>query len=185
MTGLFLSLSDFLYLINLYLEMEEKETAWLNETEDLFRENLKGIHEKDIRFYRLEEFWRNIQRLDKFSNDCPVCKKMHSEVRETIAGMNYAVMHPGKKRRRFDRALSTLASHMTEEHGFLPPYYFTYRWSALGMPAGALVGALIDLVLFHGHKWGFIVGGTIIGLLIGYVLGGRKDNDMRARKKLL
>jgi len=165
--------------------MEAKESAWLNETEELFRENLKGISEKDVRFYRLEEFWRNVQRLDQFSNDCPVCREMHSGVRETIAGMNDAVKNPGKKRRKFDRALSTLASHMTEEHGFLPPYYFTYRWSALGLPAGALVGALIDLVLFHGQKWGFIVGGTIIGMLIGYVLGGRKDNNMRAKKKLL
>lgn len=165
--------------------MEDNKTAWLSETEELFREKLQGIPEKDVRFYRLEEFWRNIQRLDRFADECPVCRQKHEEVRETIQVMNDAVKYPGKTRRRFDRTLSALSSHMTEEHGFFPPYYNTYRWSALGMPAGAFLGALIDLSLFQGQKWGFIIGGTIIGLLVGYVFGGRKDNDLRTRKKLL
>ena len=49
--------------------------------------NLKDIKERDIRFFRIDEFKRNIRRTETFSKSCPFCQKQKINITE-VAGQN-------------------------------------------------------------------------------------------------
>jgi hypothetical protein len=147
-------------------------------------EKLKGARPADLRFFRVEEFKRNVERAGNFSGKCPVCTKEQVNIREVTGKIDQAIAHPGKDRRDYDRLIGRLATHMQKEHGYYSPNYFTYRYSFYGMIAGAVVGYLL-MMLLSKYNWAYFSGGFSVGLLIGYVYGGRKDRKIRQKKMLM
>jgi hypothetical protein len=145
---------------------------------------LQGIKQRDLRFFRMEEFKRNIERVDDFSKNCPACEKEKLSIAEITEKINEAIQVPGKSRREYDRIISRLSTHMQKVHGFFPPFYFTYLFSFFGMIAGVLFGYLL-MKIFPAWNWIMLSSGFVAGLLAGYVWGTRKDAKVRMQKKLM
>jgi len=78
-----------------------------------------------------------------------------------------------------------MSKHQRKEHGYFPPYYFSYLYSFYGISAGIAIGALVGFLIMPDKIWHFIVPGFIAGILISQFIGGRKDKKVRANKKLL
>jgi hypothetical protein len=145
---------------------------------------LKDSKKRDINFFRIEEFKRNIKRADTFSAKCPVCQKQKINISEIVDNINEAINVPGKTRRNYDRLISELATHMQKEHGFYTPFYFSYLYSFFGMAGGLLLGYLL-LKLVPAYSWEMLSAGFIIGLIGGYATGNAKDSKVRSNKKLM
>jgi len=147
-------------------------------------EKLQGIKQCDLRFFRIEEFKRNIERVGGFSKSCPACEKEKLNIAEISGKINEAIQIPGKSRREYDRIISRLSSHVQKVHGFFPPFYFTYLLSFFGMVAGLLLGYLL-MKIFPALNWMMLSSGFVAGLFTGYVWGNRKDAKIRTHKKLM
>jgi hypothetical protein len=145
---------------------------------------LTGAREKDLRFFRIEEFKRNIQRTDAFARQCSYCREQKPQIEKTISSIGDAVQIPGKARRNYDRLISRLASHMQNKHGFYAPYYFTYLYSFFGMLAGLVSGYLL-MKLFSDQNWMMLSAGFVAGLFAGYSWGSIKDKKIRKEKRLM
>lgn len=157
---------------------------WSEELKQSIDEHLKDSREKDLRFFRIDEFKRNISRVDDFSNSCPVCKKAQFDIAEAVNTIDQAVNHVGKHRRNYDRLISRLSKHMQKEHGFYAPYYFTYLISFFGIVGGSVLGYLL-MQLNADIKLELFLIGFAIGLLPTYVLGHLKDKKIRKEKRLM
>lgn len=157
---------------------------WSEEMKNQLDEKLTGTKTRDIRFYRIDEFKRNIVRVDSFSGNCPQCQKQKIDIAEAVAKIDEAVHVPGRSRRNYDRLISRLSGHMQKEHGFYAPFYFTYLYSFFGMIAGLVLGYLL-LKLLPQHNWAMLSLGFVIGLIAGYAWGAGKDNKIRSDKKLM
>lgn len=147
-------------------------------------EKLQGIKQRDLRFFRIEEFKRNIERVGHLSKSCPACEKEKLNIAEINGKINEAIQVPGKSRREYDRIISRLSTHMQKVHGFIPPFYFTYLLSFFGMVAGLLLGYLL-MIIFPAWDWMMLALGFVAGLFAGYVWGIRKDAKVRIHKKLM
>jgi hypothetical protein len=147
-------------------------------------EKLKATRKRDLRFFRVDEFKRNVERVGSFSKSCPVCQKEKSDIAEVARKVDEAINVPGKSRREYDRLIGRLASHMQKAHGFFTPFYFTYLYSFFGMVAGLVLGYLL-MKLFPAFNWAMLSAGFTLGLIAGYFLGGRKDTKIRILKKLM
>jgi hypothetical protein len=147
-------------------------------------EKVKNIGQRDIRFFRVEELKRNIERVGDFSKNCPYCEKEKRNIAEIISEMDVAISVPGKSRREYDRLISRLAGHMQKVHGFFTLFYYTYLVSFLGMVAGLLLGFLL-MKLFPAHAFAALSAGFVIGLIVGYFWGVNKDGKIRAQQKLM
>lgn len=147
-------------------------------------EKLQGVNEKDIRFFRIDEFKRNLVRVDSFAKTCPTCKKELQNIQESIESIDEAINKVGKKRRDYDRLISRLSKHIRKEHGFYTPYYFTYYYSFFGLLVGSIVGYLL-MQINSEFKLELFCLGIAIGLLPTYVLGYLKDKSIRSQKKLM
>ena len=159
-------------------------TDWVKNIISQVDDKLFGIKQRDIRFYRIEEFKRNIERIGDFSKNCPACEKEKINIAEIVNKLDEAIKIPGKSRREYDRLISSLASHLQKVHGYFPPFHFTYLFSFFGMVAGLLFGYLL-MRLFPGLNWAILSGGFAAGLITGYFTGVKRDGKIRIQKKLM
>ena len=160
-------------------------TDWSEKIAADLKQELQGVNEKDVRFFRMEEYLRMVKRVDEFSSSCSDCKQFQPGIEAQVSSMRQALKSPGKSRRRYDQHLNLLANHMKQKHGFQQPYFFTYSYSFYYSFALAGFAFLVSLAIPSIDRWFFIVPGFILGLLGGQLQGGRKDSKVRANKKLL
>lgn len=157
---------------------------WSEKIIQLTDTKLKGVRDKEIRFFRIDEFKRNIKRVDEFSASCPECKKEMINISEVVATLEEAINGPGKKRREYDRLISRLSDHMRKGHGFFAPYYFSYLYAFYGIVAGFLLGFVLTK-LIPANDWEMLLIGVAIGIIVSYIIGSVKDKKVRSQKKLM
>ncbi len=157
---------------------------WNSQIISTINEKLKDTRQSDLRFFRVEEFKRNVERTGTFSGKCPVCTRQKIIINEIVANIDQAIGTPGKLRRDYDRLINKLASHMQKEHGFYTPFHYTYRHSFYGIVLGTITGFLL-MMLFSQYNWAYLSGGFSLGLLVGYIRGNQKDRKIREKKMLM
>jgi hypothetical protein len=146
--------------------------------------NLEKSREKDIRFFRVDEFKRNITRIDDFSGSCSFCQKNKIDVIEQVETISEAIELPGKSRREYDRLISRLARHMQKEHGFYAPFYFSYLYAFIGILSGLISGFILyKLFPVYGEAMFLVCLAT--GIIVAYIAGSRKDNNIRTAEKIM
>lgn len=158
--------------------------SWSTQLKTQIETKLEGVNEKDLRFFRIDEFKRNVSRIDSYSSTCSECKKEQQNISEMVSSIDEAVKNVGSKRRNYDKLISKLSKHMQKEHGFYAPYYFTYLYSFFGMVIGALLGYSL-MNINPELKLELFCLGFAIGLLPTYIVGSVKDKKIRRLKKLM
>lgn len=146
--------------------------------------NLEKSREKDIRFFRIDEFKRNITRVDDFSTSCPFCQKHKIDINEAVDNIYEAIEVPGSSRREYDRLISRLAKHMRNEHGFYAPFYFSYLYAFIGILTGLTIGFILYKLL-PGYGEALFLICVATGIIVAYIGGSRKDSKIRTAKKIM
>lgn len=148
-------------------------------------EQLKGAAHRDLRFFRIEEYLRNAERIDGFAGNCRECYSFRSEMDKQKEDVARAVEYPGKERRKLDGLQSKINDHMRKTHGFFPPYYHTYMQSVYWTVGLMFVAFLLTLIFPEVDKVVFYSPAFVIGVITGQVVGGRKDSKIRDSQKNL
>jgi hypothetical protein len=157
---------------------------WATEITNTIDKKLASTRDKEILFYRIGEFKRNITRVDSFSKECSLCQKEKISITEISDKIDEAINVPGKTRREYDRLISRLSKHIRKEHGFYPPYYFSYLYSFWGITIGLIIG--YALMRYKPDLWIEMLSiGFVIGLIPGYFRGFIKDKKIRSEKRLM
>jgi hypothetical protein len=157
---------------------------WSEQINSQIDDKLKEARKSDVRFFRVDEFKRNVERAGTFSKRCPDCNKEKINIGEVVRKIDDAINSPGAARRDYDRLINRLATHMQKKHGYFPPFHYTYTYSFYGIVAGLLIGYLL-MMLFSDYNWAILSAGFSAGLIIGYLRGGQKDRRIREKKMLM
>lgn len=157
---------------------------WTSQMISSIEENLSKAKASDLRFFRVSEFKRNVERTGSFADKCPACRRNQTDIKIVVAVIENAIVSPGKTRREYDNLISRLAGHMQKEHGYYTPYHFTYRYLFYGMLIGLVTGYLM-MSLLSEYNWAYVSGGYAAGLLMGYIYGSKKDRIIREKKMIM
>ena len=157
---------------------------WADKLNSKIDVKLEKSREKDIRFFRIDEFKRNIERVDGFSNSCPFCLKHKIDISEAVETIHEAVEVPGKQRRDFDRLISRLARHMQKEHGFYAPFYFSYLYAFIGISVSLIFGYIL-YKMFPVYGEVLLLASIMVGIIAAYLSGSIKDGKIRSANKLM
>jgi len=157
---------------------------WAVEINSKIDVSLEKSREKDLRFFRVDEFKRNITRIDEFSKSCPFCHKQKIDIAENVETIHEAVEVPGKSRREYDRLISRLARHMQKEHGFYAPFYFSYLYAFIGIVAGLVIGYIL-FKTFPMYGEALFLVCVMVGIVAAYITGSYKDSKIRTSKKIM
>lgn len=157
---------------------------WAKQTNTTIDAKTDGVRDKEIIFFRIAEFKRNISRVDSFSKSCPDCLRHKMAITEISDQIDDALYFPGKTRRKYDGLISNLSKHMQKDHGFYAPYYFSYTYSFIGITLGLIIGFILFKI--YPELWieMFSLGFTV-GLIPSYIFGFAKDKKIRSEKKLM
>lgn len=158
--------------------------TWSEEIIQKIDSKLEGARDKEIRFFRIDEFKRNVARVDDFAATCEFCKNAKKSIEETVDTIDEAIDVPGKKRRAYDRLISRLSSHMQKQHKFYTPYYFSYLYAFFGTVGGLLLGYFL-MKLVPADDWEMLSIGFAIGVIAAYIPGYYKDKQIRKEKRLM
>ena len=157
---------------------------WAEEIAIKIDAKLEGTRDKEIRFYRIDEFKRNIVRVGSFSKSCPFCQQQKIPISEISGKIEEAINVPGKTRKEYDRLISRLSKHIQKEHGFYAPYYYSYNFSFIGIVIGLLVGYFFTKI--YPDIWiEMLSAGFVSGLMPSYIWGSYKDKKIRSQKRLM
>ena len=158
--------------------------SWSSEINKTIDSKLEGARDKDKLFFRINEFKRNISRVDEFSNSCPTCKHEMINISDAVKTIDEAVNSPGKTRREYDRLISRLSRHMQKEHGFFAPFHHSYIFALYGVVGGIIIGFILFKIRPQYRLEMFAIG-ISIGLIVSYIIGSIKDKKVRSEKKLM
>lgn len=147
-------------------------------------QKLEKTRLQDLRFFRIDEFKRNISRVEEFAPTCADCKRIQTEISEAVNSIEEAIKSPGRNRRKYDKLIGRLSKHIQKEHGFYPPYYFSYVYALIGIVGGVILGYLLFLIKPELRFEMFSIG-ISVGLVVSYILGSIKDGKIRSQKKLM
>lgn len=161
-----------------------EKQSWAGIHLNKIEESLKDVREKDLRFFRIDEFKRNLERVGDFADKCAHCNKFIVDINEAVEKIDETVQTPGKERRSYDKLIARLSRHMQKEHRFFPPYYFSYLFSFFGIVIGLLFGAAV-MKLWFPANYNAVWIGFSVGVVIAYIWGSVKDKKVRAQKKLM
>ena len=158
---------------------------WYPEFEKRLVEQLKGTKESDLRFFRIEEYFRNAERVDQHAADCHECYSFRQQMDQSRDLVARAVQHPGQERRRLDDMQAKINEHMRKSHGFYPPYYHTYMQSIYWTIGLMAVACLLTFVFPDMEKAVFYSPAFAVGVVTGQIIGGKKDRKIRETNKIL
>jgi hypothetical protein len=157
---------------------------WAEEVNLKIDKSLETSKDKDIRFFRIDEFKRNIVRVHEFSSQCGFCQKQKININDAAKNINEAVEIPGKTRRDYDRLISQLSRHMRKEHGFYPPFYFSYVYAFYGFLGGLVFGFLLAQI-FPGLTEVMYAASFVVFIVGTYIIGSIKDSKIRIQKRIM
>ena len=157
---------------------------WEKELNKIIDTKLESTRDKEIRFFRIDEFKRNIERVGSFSESCTHCQQQKTVIVEVVEKIEEAIHIPGNTRREYDRLIARLSKHIQKEHGFYPPYYFSYLYSFFGIAIGLIIGYI--LMKIKPELWIEMLSiGFVAGLIPSYIWGSIKDKKIRSEKRLM
>ena len=159
--------------------------SWYTGYETDVVQQLKGTRDRDLRFFRIEEYLRMAERADKFAGSCRECDSFRFQMEKQKGTLAKAVQEPGRERRELDRLQSKMSDHMKRQHGFYPPYYFTYLHSFIWTVLLMCLAFIASLFFPDADSWYFLAPAFAAGVLSGQITGSRKDRKIRADKKNL
>jgi len=158
---------------------------WYNQYEKNIFSSLKNEKNRDIRFFRIEEMLRMAERTDKYSPSCKKCQSFKNRLNECSISIKKAVRYPGKERKELDLLQTEMSTHMRNVHGFYPPYYFSYLYSAIGILVFMAIAIIVYLIFPSFSIWNILSISFAAGVIAGQIAGNKKDNRIKKEGKIL
>jgi len=158
---------------------------WYNQYEKNIFSSLKDEKNRDIRFFRIEEMLRIAERTDKYAPSCEKCQSFKNRLNEEQKSLKKAVQYPGKERKELDKLQIEMSAHMRKVHGFYPPYYFSYLYSAIGILIFMAITFIMYLIFPSLSLLNIMAVAFAAGVIIGQITGHKKDNKIKKEKKIL
>lgn len=158
---------------------------WYPEFEKSLVEQLQQAKAGDLRFFRMEEYFRNAERIDNQAGTCRQCKALRHDMDRSKEEVGKAVSHPGPERRRLDDLQSRINDHLRKSHGFYPPYYHTYMQSIYWTVSLMAIAFILTFIFPALDKAIFYSPAFALGVVTGQIIGGKRDRKIRETNKIL
>ncbi len=139
---------------------------------------------RDYRFYQIEKLKR-IALLIERQSDCSFCENLKQELEQIVDEMNRLINQSGTNRSEYENRVEALVQHLNKQHGVYRMYHFTYRYSTYAILISIAVGVLLSFVVFQQLNGTLFLVCVGLGILIGNILGAKKDNICKKEKRQL
>ncbi|GAB7086410.1 hypothetical protein [Marinifilum fragile] len=139
---------------------------------------------KDFRFYQIEKLKRIAKLLDS-QTSCLDCKYAKAELENIIDDLDRLINKSGVNRSEYEKRVEKLLKHLKNQHGVYQIHHFTYTYSAIFALVGVVFGLLLSYGMFYSFNPTIFFLCAGVGMIVGNILGNRKDGECKRNGKQL
>jgi len=170
------------YTFKFFFNMTMENSSWLSDLLIKLEHNRESLSLKDDRFLQINLFNNLITKIDNYSDTCEKCKNYKIDIENYIENLK-AISISTQKQKDYEKFLTELKLHLEKEHKIYPARYFNSIFSFAGMLTGAAIGALTGYLINPKFLWSGILIGWTTGLLMGKIIGIKKDKKLQQQNK--
>ncbi len=137
--------------------------------------NKVEVKDKDFVYFHLDKLYRVAQRCNDRKKSCKICKDSLHTISNISATYPKAINGTLSDRKGLEVEIMKIENHLAKKHQIRPWRYYTSLYSVLGILIGIGLGLLIWLLFQEISTKYFLAAGFTLGLIVGQVLGSRKD----------
>jgi len=153
------------------------EENWVNKVSKEIDDQIDlCISIRDYRFYQIDKLKRIAKHLNNQKN-CLECKSAKKELEDIVQDLDRLINKSGVNRGEYEKRVEKLIKHLKEQHEVFQAHHFTYNYSAIYTLVGAVFGLLLSYGIFYSFNATVFFLASGVGMLIGNVLGSRKDKS--------
>jgi hypothetical protein len=163
------------------------QNSWLDSINNNIDNQIdEHISVKDYRFYQIEKLKRIAALLDNVRHkNCLDCKHAKIELEKMVNDLDRLINKSGVNRSEYEKRVEKLIKHLKDAHQIYQAHHFTYTYSGIYTLVGVALGLLVSYGTFYSfnpHVF-FLCAG--VGMIIGNVLGAKKDKHQARTGKQL
>lgn len=161
------------------------ENSWVEDiSEKIDQQVQEYISVKDYRFYQIGKLKRIAKLLDR-QGSCLDCKYAKAELEKIVEELDRLINKSGVNRSEYEKRVDKLLLHLRKQHGVYQVHHFTYTYSAIYALVGIVFGLLLTYGLFYSFNPTIFFLCAGLGMIIGNILGSRRDRDCKRKGKQL
>ncbi len=158
------------------------DKQWVDEVTFNLNKAKKKQNSKDERLLQLNKVIRIVSKVGDFAHSCKECNSYKKQLEDfSIDPKSYVTFN--KKLKEFDAFLNVVSKHLETEHQIRAIRYYTSLYSFYGMLAGAIIGAGGVFLVNQEKVYAGVLIGWMIGLVIGRLIGVKKDSNHKKMNK--
>ncbi|WP_421920595.1 hypothetical protein [Marinifilum sp.] len=161
------------------------ENNWVEEISiKIDRQAEKYLSVKDYRFYQIGKLKRIAKLLDQ-QRACLECKYAKVELECIIDELDRLINQSGVNRSEYEKRVEKILNHLKTKHGVYQIHHFTYTYSTIYTLGGVVFGLFLTYGLFYSFNPAIFFLCAGVGMIVGNVLGNRKDKEYKRKGKQL
>lgn len=134
-------------------------------------------------FLKISFLVRLIEDTDLNSTSCEECRGNQAVLEEMIEEI--PLLDDIEHRQPYEKKFNNVRTHFHKKHGYIPPHYYSSRYSIIGLLLGGSIAALISYLLTEHVVIDLVLAGFAVGLIVGYLWGSYKELQYRQSKRII
>jgi len=159
--------------------------VWSKKIQNEIDDQIDDIYKRDYKFYKIDRLERMAVRIDEFSDTCSECKALKNEVEDITSKLSKYLQGIPELRSEYEKRNEKIVTHLQKAHGLAYKEYYISSYSFIGFASGS--------AFFGGIMWfinpNFIIPSLLmrftVGLIIGRIIGKKKDKEKAANDLIL
>ncbi|MDA3929570.1 MAG: hypothetical protein PF541_11470 [Prolixibacteraceae bacterium] len=161
----------------------EKNSDWLNEKYMQIEALTKDFSISKYNLLKISFLKRLLEESEIHSTSCLDCKQNLPELEKLIGQI--PMLDQIEYRAPYERKFNATRKHFHEKHKFIPPYYFSTRWSIFGVLTGGVIASIVSFYFNSKIQLDPLLAGLALGLIVGYIVGSTKEVSFRKSEKII
>lgn len=157
-----------------------KDKAYENILWEQIKEQIPHISKREARFRQVDKIPALGAFMKAYENEDSDCLLYRKEIERIIANLPEVLQHKGAE---LEREMEAWKTHLREQHGVYPDFYFNYRYSTYSFLGGFFVGILLSYFIYGTFRFGIIGLATCICLIAGAFYGMQLDAKIKQQEK--
>ena len=159
--------------------------VWSKTIKNKIDEQIDDIYKRDYKFYKIDRLERIAEHIDVFSHECEECEAFKTDIKDIAERLSEYLKGVPQLRSEYEKRNEKIVNHLQKKHKLAYKEYYASSYSFLGFAIGSAI--------FGGVMWfinsNFIVPavlmGFALGLIIGRILGKKKDKKIEENNLIL
>jgi len=160
------------------------QNNWITEVEESIENQKDKIYYRDIKFYKIDRFFKMAKLCDLHSSQCVECEKNKEIVGVLAKDLAGYLSGNMANRRHYEKHYESIDKHLKLIHGYYVQDYYLSLYTFWGLVLGMLPGALF--YFFSQDNWVYYFSGSVmLFVFIARQFGRKKDNQIKKAGKIL